>query len=134
MEILAAVLFIAAMFGILAIYEYGTVGHTKIKVSDKSIKVQSVPHFGKNGYRGSSSYSVYMVFTEDGRAFKNGNSLAFWKFDSDEMQAQLKVGGMYKIKTTGLRIPILGFYKNIVKIEQAILPASKKSNKKPNRK
>jgi len=130
-EILIMIGALVVLCGAGMIYAYCTVEHTKIKVSDKSIKVESVPHFGKNGYRGSSSHSVYMVFTQDGKAFKNANSLVFWKFDSDELQARLKTGGLYKVKTSGLRIPILGFYKNIIKIEQAAIPASKPPRKKP---
>jgi hypothetical protein len=115
--VLAALVLI---IGPVVLYAYCTVEHDTLEVSDKSIKVQSSPIFGfrAHGHMHFAASSVYMVFTADGRAFKNANSILFWKFDSDEMQAKLKTGRRYRIKTSGLRVPILGLYKNIIEADE----------------
>ena len=71
---------------------------------------------------GSSSSSKYLVFGDD----QNGNTLVFeitdcfirGKWDSSNIQGQLKEGNVYKITVIGYRVPFLSWYQNIIKIEE----------------
>ena len=71
---------------------------------------------------GNSSSSKYLVFGDD----NNGNSLVFentdcfirGKWNSSNIQGQLKVGNTYKITVIGYRVPFLSWYQNIIKIEE----------------
>ena len=71
---------------------------------------------------GDNSSSKYLVFGDD----QNGNSLVFentdcfirGKWDSSNIQGQLKEGNVYKITVIGYRVPFLSWYQNIIKIEE----------------
>ena len=71
---------------------------------------------------GNNSSSKYLVFGDD----QNGNSLVFentdccirGKWNSSNIQGQLKVGNTYKITVIGYRVPFLSWYQNIIKIEE----------------
>ena len=72
---------------------------------------------------GNSSSSKYLVFGDD----DNGNSLVFentdcfirGKWNSSNIQGQLKVGNTYKVTVVGYRVPFLSWYQNIINIEEA---------------
>ena len=65
--------------------------------------------------------SSYLVFTEDEQGnvvvFENTDNLLRGKWDSSNIQGQLKVGNTYRIVVVGYRIPFLSMYQNIIKIE-----------------
>ena len=71
---------------------------------------------------GDSSSSKYLVFGDD----KNGNSLVFentdcfirGKWNSSNIQGQLKKGNTYKITVVGYRVSFFSMYQNIIKIEE----------------
>ena len=71
---------------------------------------------------GNSSSSKYLVFGDD----DNGNSLVFentdcfirGKWNSSNIQGQLKVGNTYKVTVVGYRVPFLSWYQNIINIEE----------------
>lgn len=68
--------------------------------------------------------SKYVVFADD----ENGNSLVFentdcffrLKFNSSNIQGQLKVGHTYRITVIGYRNPFLSWYQNIIKVEEIV--------------
>lgn len=70
---------------------------------------------------GDSSSSKYLVFCDD----ENGNSIVFentdcfirGKWNSSNIQGQLKEGNTYKITVVGYRIPFLSMYQNIIGVE-----------------
>lgn len=70
----------------------------------------------------SHTSSKYLVFADD----ENGNSIVFentdcfirWKFNSSNVQGQLKEGHTYKITVIGYRVPFLSWYQNIIKVEE----------------
>ena len=70
---------------------------------------------------GDTSSSKYLVFGDD----DNGNSLVFentdcfirGKWNSSNIQGQLKEGNTYKITVVGYRVPFFSMYQNIIKIE-----------------
>lgn len=71
---------------------------------------------------GNSSSSKYLVFGDD----QNGNSLVLentdcfirGKWNSSNIQGQLKKGNVYKVTVIGYRVPFLSWYQNIIKIEE----------------
>ena len=71
---------------------------------------------------GDTSSSKYLVFGDD----ENGNSLVFentdcllrGKWNSSNIQGQLKEGSTYKVTVVGYRVPFLSWYQNIIKIEE----------------
>ena len=73
------------------------------------------------GSSGSSS-SKYLIFGDD----QNGNSLVFentdcfirGKWNSSNIQGQLKVGNTYKVTVVGYRIAFFSMYQSIIKIEE----------------
>lgn len=66
--------------------------------------------------------SKYLVFSEDTHGnvlvFENTDSLLRWKWDSSNIQGQLKEGNTYKIVVVGFRVPFLSMYQNIIKVEE----------------
>lgn len=78
-----------------------------IQVTDKEVKVQS---------SGESTTSDYLVFTE-GEVFENTDSWSFFKFNSSDIQGELKIGNTYRVKVAGWRVPFLSMYRNIIEIE-----------------
>lgn len=71
---------------------------------------------------GKNASSKYLVFSDD----ENGNSLVFentdcfirGKWNSSNIQGELKEGHIYKITVIGYRVPIFSMYQNIIKIEE----------------
>lgn len=70
----------------------------------------------------NKSPSKYMVFAddEDGNAlvFENTDCFIRLKFNSSNIQSQLKEGNTYKITVVGYRVPFLSLYQNIIKVEE----------------
>ena len=71
---------------------------------------------------GDTSLSKYLVFGDD----DNGNSLVFentdcfirGKWNSSNIQGQLKEGNTYKVTVVGYRVSLFSMYQNIIKIEE----------------
>ena len=71
---------------------------------------------------GDTSSSKYLVFGDD----DNGNSLVFentdcfirGKWNSSNIQGQLKEGNTYKVTVVGSRVSFFSMYQNIIKIEE----------------
>lgn len=71
---------------------------------------------------GNTASSKYLVFCDD----ENGNALVFentdclirGKWNSSNIQGQLKEGSTYKITVIGYRIPFFSMYQNIIKMEK----------------
>lgn len=101
-----------------------TVSKEVITVSDKGTIVKT---FGSG--ENANTVSQYMVYTSNGQAIKNTNSLWFWKFHSDELQGKLKKGKKYRIKTWGGRVAWLGMYKHIISATE-VKPVKRKAQKK----
>lgn len=73
----------------------------------------------------SRTSSKYLVFADD----ENGNSLVFentdcfirGKFNSSNIQGQLKEGNTYRVTVIGYRIPYFSCYQNIIKVEEVLV-------------
>ena len=78
----------------------------EITVTDKETK--------KDG--STSRYLIYADTDEGDKVFKNTDALFAGKFNSSDLQGELKVGKSYEVQTIGFRIPILSSYENVVEI------------------
>lgn len=75
-------------------------------------------------YEENGPTSKYLVFGDD----ENGNALVFentdcflrGKWNSSNIQGQLKVGNTYRITVVGYRVSFFSMYQNIIKVEAAI--------------
>jgi hypothetical protein len=57
--------------------------------------------------------SVYLVMTDKG-VFENSDSLSRWKFNSSDLQNEIKAGCTYDAKVYGFRNNFLSTYKNVI--------------------
>lgn len=64
---------------------------------------------------GESISSKFIVYTE-GEVFENTDNVIFLKFNSADVQNALEVGTTYEVKVAGWRIPMLSYYRNIIKL------------------
>lgn len=115
-KILMVVVIIAMLscvVGCQAVFSFNDTEYT-ITVTDKERICES---------SGDSSSSKYLVFGDD----ESGNSLVFentdclirGKWNSSNIQGQLKEGNTYKITVVGYRVSFFSMYKNIIKVEEA---------------
>ena len=58
--------------------------------------------------------SKYLVFSSN-ETFENTDSLLAFKFNSSDIQGRIKINSTCEFKVTGLRIPIMSSYRNILK-------------------
>ena len=61
----------------------------------------------------SSDSSRYLIWTEEGEVFENTDQLVVGKFNSSDIQGQLKVGKKYHCSTIGIRNQFFSWYRNI---------------------
>lgn len=67
---------------------------------------------------GDDISSKYLIFTT-AETFENTDSLAYFKFDSSDVQGALSNGRTYTLVVYGWRVPALSWYRNVVRIEKA---------------
>lgn len=64
----------------------------------------------------------YLIFTQlnngEIKIFENTDEFIKFKFNSSNIQAQIKVGETYQFDTVGYRIPFLSNYENIVEVNE----------------
>ena len=88
------------------------------------------PHFFRNTYivtiankqvKVQNNKGKYLIYTQmengDTRVFENTDSLIEFKFNSEDIYGGLRINRTYEVKTYGLRIPLLSYYQNIVKVK-----------------
>ena len=115
--ILVTVIIVLVIVFNVRIFNFNDTEYT-VTVTDKDRITKSSKD--SDGNRNTSS--KYLVFADD----ENGNSLVFentdcfirLKFNSSNIQGQLKEGHTYKITVIGYRVPFLSWYQNIIKIEE----------------
>lgn len=73
-------------------------------------------------YSSRRKISKYLIFAEDkdknSLVFENTDCLLRGKWNSSNIQGELKEGHAYNITVVGFRIPILSMYQNIIKVEE----------------
>jgi hypothetical protein len=70
----------------------------------------------KEGY-GTRNGRSQLVTDQEGRIYSVSNNIFLWHFTSAEVFGKMEVGKRYKIKGYGVRIPVLGMFPNIVRID-----------------
>lgn len=114
--VIAVVVVLAIMF-IEAMFSFNDTEYT-ITITGKDRITES----SKDSNGNVETSSKYLVFADD----ENGNSVVFentdcfirLKFNSSNVQGQLKEGHRYKITVIGYRVPILSWYQNIIKVDE----------------
>ena len=105
--IIALIVVLLMIVGIAAATSFNDTEYT-VTITDKERVVES-----------DSSY--YLIFTEDQNGevlvFENADNIFRGKFDSSNIQGELKIGCTYNITVVGYRIPFLSMYQNIIEIE-----------------
>ena len=84
------------------------VRHYDVTITDKQIK----------RIDGKDTYLVFGLL-DDGspRVFKNTDSRLYWKYNSSDINALLRVDHRYRLKTVGWRFGPKSWYENILKVE-----------------
>ena len=103
--ILAIIIIIASIIGGISIYN---------NTSEYTITITDKERIYSDGD------SKYLIFGEDANGtslvFENTDSFFHGKWNSSNIQGQLKEGNTYTIKVYGYRIPMLSMYENIIEI------------------
>lgn len=60
----------------------------------------------------------FYIILDNKKVIANTDLIFKGKFDSADIQAQLKVGEKVKVKTIGYRVPFLNFYPKLYEIEK----------------
>lgn len=111
--------FVAIMIAVILVLSIGYEAIFSFNDTEYTITVTDKERIYKGS--GDTSSSKYIVFGDDG----NGNSLVFentdcfirGKWNSSNIQGQLKEGNTYKVTVVGYRVPFFSMYQNIIKIE-----------------
>ena len=99
------------------------IGFVRMLYQYATVKTQRIT-IAKLKFGADNSRSQYMIYTKDGQVIRNSNLVFFGKFKSE-------VGKTYNVTTCGLRVPLLGWYKNLISITE-IKTNKHKSTKKSN--
>lgn len=101
---------IASLIGSVAVH-YTTQEWVTVTIWDKERE-------GRSDGDGGTTYT-YMVHTEQ-ESFTNSDSVLAFKFNSTDVQRQLREGQEYRLLVTGFRIPVLSMYRNILDYQAVI--------------
>ena len=112
--------FVAIMIALILVLSIGYEAIFSFNDSEYTITVTDKERIYKGS--GDTSSSKYLVFGDD----DNGNSLVFentdcfirGKWNSSNIQGQLKEGNTYKVTVVGYRVSFFSMYQNIIKIEE----------------
>ena len=111
--------FVVIMIAVILVLSIGYEAIFSFNDTEYTITVTDKERIYKGS--GDTSSSKYLVFGDD----DNGNSLVFentdcfirGKWNSSNIQGQLKEGNTYKVTVVGYRVPFFSMYQNIIKIE-----------------
>lgn len=95
----------------------GSIAYIRSK-TDITITVTDKERITKTVEGNDASY--YLVYT-DTETFANSDSMLFFKWNSSDVQGQLKVNQTYKVTVAGWRIPFLSEYRNIIKVQDILV-------------
>ena len=112
--------FVAIMIAVILVLSIGYEAIFSFNDTEYTITVTDKERIYKGS--GDTSSSKYLVFGDD----DNGNSLVFentdcfirGKWNSSNIQGQLKEGNTYKVTVVGYRVSFFSMYQNIIKIEE----------------
>lgn len=95
-------------------YSYFSQKNKNIEVSDKYT-------FDSNGY------TNFMIVDTKNKHYKVSNNLWFWKWDSIEDWHSIKKGTTLPICYYGYRVPFLGFFPNIISLNNNLTTTNNNS-------
>lgn len=102
-----AILVLAALVGVaFGAFYLSSQETVEVTVADKE-RVCSSTSEGS-----SCEYRVYA----EGETFVNKDSIIFRKFDSADVQGQLREGETYQVDVAGWRIPLFSTFRNIIEV------------------
>lgn len=104
--LILVVVVLLAFIGFRGFY-YTTVDNVTITVTNTERVVKG---------SGENMESKYMVFT-DTETFENTDDFWFWKWDSSDVQGELKKDSTFTVKVVGWRVPFLSMYRNVISVE-----------------
>ena len=112
--------FVAIMIAVILVLSIGYEAIFSFNDTEYTITVTDKERIYEGS--GDTSSSKYLVFCDD----DNGNSLVFentdcfirGKWNSSNIQGQLKEGNTYKVTVVGYRVSFFSMYQNIIKIEE----------------
>ena len=112
--------FVVIMIAVILVLSIGYEAIFSFNDTEYTITVTDKERIYKGS--GDTSSSKYIVFGDDG----NGNSLVFentdcfirGKWNSSNIQGQLKEGNTYKVTVVGYRVSFFSMYQNIIKVEE----------------
>ena len=112
--------FVAIMIAVILVLSIGYEAIFSFNDTEYTITVTDKERIYEGS--GDTSSSKYLVFGDD----DNGNSLVFentdcfirGKWNSSNIQGQLKEGNTYKVTVVGYRVSFFSMYQNIIKIEE----------------
>ena len=108
------ILFVAFVFVFVGgLYARGTRRKIVFTVKEKGTLTHGYVNEGKG-----STWTNFMIYTKDGQALKNVNSLWYWKWRSTELQAKIQKGKKYNAVIYGWRIGAFNVYPNIVSVKE----------------
>lgn len=102
-------LFVFGLLGYTVAY-YSSCETVEITVTDKERITES---------DGESVSSKYLIFAE-GEVFENEDALFLGKWNSSDVQGQLKIGETYTVKVIGWRLPFFSMYRNIIESNNSL--------------
>ena len=85
-------------------------GYSYFSQQNRNIEISEKYTFDSNGY------TNFMIIDTENNHYKVGNNPWFWKWDSIEDWSKIKKGTKIPILYYGYRVPILGFFPNIIDI------------------
>ena len=112
--------FVAIMIAVILVLSIGYEAIFSFNDTEYTITVTDKERIYEGS--GDTSSSKYLVFGDG----DNGNSLVFentdcfirGKWNSSNIQGQLKEGNTYKVTVVGYRVSFFSMYQNIIKIEE----------------
>ena len=112
--------FVAIMIAVILVLSIGYEAIFSFNDTEYTITVTDKERIYEGS--GDTSSSKYLVFGDD----DNGNSFVFentdcfirGKWNSSNIQGQLKEGDTYKVTVVGYRVSFFSMYQNIIKVEE----------------
>lgn len=105
---------IAIYCGIIVLLVFLNLVYVYATPFERTITIKEKYSFAAGSGRGLSLSNT--VMDGEGRVYAIHNSLPLLHFTAAEILVQLEKGQTYKVKGYGWRVPVLGMYPNIVRI------------------
>ncbi len=104
-----SILFTIIIIGVIvySVAYYSSVEEVTITVTDKERIIET---------DGDKTTSKYLVFS-DAETFENQDEFFMGKWNSSDVQGQLKNDSTYTAKVIGWRLPLFSMYRNIISIK-----------------